>query len=186
MKKIFFYMLLSVAVVIPTTGIQARSLVVYFSHSGNTRTVAEQIKSLTGADIFEIIPKKSYPSDYQTVVDQARNEIRTGVRPAIKGGVSDIASYDTLYVGSPCWWGTIAPPVATFLATYDLSGKTIVPFMTHEGSRMGHSEEDIRQLCSRSTILKGLPIRGSQAALATPEIKKWLQEIAASGKQVKP
>ena len=123
-------MLLSVA------NAQTRSLVVYFSHSGNTESVAQQIKSFTGADILEIIPEKAYPEDYQSVVDQAKAEINAGIKPAIKPCITDIARYDTVFIGSPCWWATIAPPVATFLSEHNLSGKTIVPFMTHEGGLM--------------------------------------------------
>lgn len=89
--------------------------------------------------------------------------------------------YDIIFVGSPCWWATIAPPVATFLASSDLAGKTIVPFMTHEGSRMGHSEDDIRKLCPKSTVLKGLPIRGGSAASSESAVRKWLQELDLDG-----
>ena len=127
------------------------------------------------ADIFEIVPENEYPADYQTVVDQARNEIKAGARPALQESDLDLTPYDTLFVGSPCWWSTIAPPVATFLTTHDFAGKTIVPFMTHEGSRMGHSESDIRDLCPKATLLPGLPIRGSEAGKADAAIKKWLQ-----------
>ena len=72
---------------------------------------------------------------------------------------------------------TIAPPVATFLSSYDLSGKTIAPFMTHEGSRMGHSEADIKKLCAGATLLPGLPVRGGSVQEAAPEVAKWLRRI---------
>ena len=133
-------------------------------------------KKQYGAAIFEIIPEKNYPSNYQTLLDQAKAEINSGTHPAIKPLDSGIESYDTIYVGSPCWWGTIAPPVATFLSSYDFSGKVIAPFMTHEGSGMGHSEKDIRALCPKAVLLKGLPIRGSLSDQAATQIKEWLQE----------
>ena len=181
MKKLLFASIMVATVCFSSVAYaQTRSLVVYFSHSGNTKSVAEQIKSFTGADILEIVPEKAYPEDYQSVVDQAKAEINAGIKPAIKPSVTDISRYDTVFIGSPCWWGTIAPPVATFLSGHNLSGKTIVPFMTHEGSRMGHSEKDIRELCPESVLLQGLPIRGSRARQAAPEIKKWLQEIATT------
>ena len=69
--------------------------------------------------------------------------MNSGFKPALKSKPENLGKYDIIFVGSPCWWYTIAPPVATFLSSYDLSGKTIAPFMTHEGSRMGHSEADI-------------------------------------------
>ena len=112
-------------------------LVAYYSHSGNTREVARQIAGVSGGELFEIVPVTPYPSDYRTVVDQAKKEIEAGARPALKSRVEDMSQYDVIFIGSPCWWATVAPPVATFLISYDFAGKTVVPFMTHEGSRMG-------------------------------------------------
>ena len=120
-------------------------LVAYFSHSGNTREVARQIGEATGGDLFEIVPATPYPAEYQAVVDQGKKEIAAGVRPALKNPVGDLSQYDVIFVGSPCWWATIAPPVATFLTSCDFAGKTVIPFMTHEGSGMGRSEADIRK-----------------------------------------
>ena len=152
-----------------------KMLVAYFSHSGNTRTVAEQIREATGADIFEIEPAAAYPTNYQAVVDQAKKEVNSGFKPALKSKPADLGKYDVIFVGSPCWWYTIAPPVATFLTSYDLSGKTIAPFMTHEGSRMGRSETDIRRLCPGATVRSGVPIRGSGAAQADREIRQLVE-----------
>lgn len=156
-----------------------KTLVVYFSHSGNTRIVAEQIARATGADLLEIIPETPYPKAYNAVTQQAKKEIEAGYRPAIATRIPDLTAYDRVFVGSPCWWATIAPPVATFLAACDLDGKTIAPFMTHEGSRMGRSVDDIRKLCPSSTVVEGLPVRGSAAAGAAPEVEKWLKKIDA-------
>jgi flavodoxin len=152
-------------------------LVVYFSHSGNTRVIAEQIKEATGADIFEIQPLKEYPKDYDSVVAQAKIEVNANYKPALKTEVSNIGKYDTIFVGSPNWWGTIAPPVATFLSSYNFEGKTIIPFITHEGSAMGNSVSDIKKLCPKSTVLDGLAIRGSYVKDAKNDIIKWLQKI---------
>lgn len=154
-----------------------KCLVAYFSHSGNTRTVAEQIREATGADIFEIEPAAAYPTNYQAVVDQAKKEVNSDFKPALKSKPENLGKYDIIFVGSPCWWYTIAPPVATFLSSYDLSGKTIAPFMTHEGSRMGHSEADIKKLCAGATLLPGLPVRGGSVQEAAPEVAKWLRRI---------
>ena len=101
-------------------------LVAYFSHSGNTREVARQISEATGGDLFEIVPATPYPTEYRAVVDQGKKEIEAGVRPALKNPVGDLSQYDVIFVGSPCWWATIAPPVATFLTSCDLAGKTVV------------------------------------------------------------
>jgi flavodoxin len=149
-------------------------LIVYYSYSGNTRTVAKQIQKGTSGDIFEIQPVESYPTEYDAVVEQAKQEIGKNYHPALKTKLEGISKYDVIFVGSPCWWGTIAPPVATFLSSYDLSYKTIIPFMTHEGSRMGHSENDIKKICPKSTVLSGLPIRGSDVNSSENKVMNWL------------
>jgi len=179
------FLLTVITILVANMDLQAQSspvskkkiLVTCFSHSGNTRVIAEQIKDATGGDIFEVQPVKDYPDDYNTVVDQAKKEINANYKPALKTQVKNIETYDVIFVGSPCWWGTITPPVATFLSSYDLSGKTIVPFMTHEGSGMGHSVSDIKKLCPKSTVLDGLPIRGSSVKRAQNDVIKWLQKI---------
>ena len=155
----------------------SKILVAYYSYSGNTKAVAEQIQKGTNGDLFEIQPIKPYPKNYQEVADQAKKEINDNYKPALKTKVKDIDKYDVIFVGSPCWWATIAPPVAAFLSSYNLSGKTVIPFMTHEGSRMGHSENDIKALCPKSNVLKGLPIRGSQVKQAEEDVMKWLEKI---------
>lgn len=150
-------------------------LVAYFSHSGNTREVARQISEATGGDLFEIVPATPYPTEYRAVVDQGKKEIEAGVRPALKNPVGDLSQYDVIFVSSPCWWATIAPPVATFLTSCDLAGKTVVPFMTHEGSGMRHSEADIRRLCPRSTVPDGLAVRGSAVRNSKDEVGRWVR-----------
>ena len=152
-------------------------LVACFSHTGNTREVVRQIQAATGGDLFEIVPAAPYPTAYQAVVDQAKREIQSGTRPALRTNLASVAEYDVVFVGSPNWWSTIAPPVATFLASHDWSGKTIVPFMTHEGTRMGHSVKDIQKLCPGAIVRDGLPIRGGQVHEAQKQVEDWVNEI---------
>lgn len=152
-------------------------LVVYYSLSGNTRAIAHQIKELTHADVFSIELVTPYPQTHNIVVEQAKKEIEVGYKPAIKGNVEDINSYDIIFIGSPVWWNTIAPPVTTFLSSHDFSGKRVIPFITHEGSRLGHTVEDIKELCPKATVLEGLPIRGKSVNNANEEVKSWLQRI---------
>ena len=159
----------TVAVLFPATDMQAQTasgkkvLVAYFSHSGNTREMARQIAEATNGDLFEIVPQSAYPAQYDAVMAQAKREIGRGYRPALKGRLPDIGAYDVIFVGSPCWWGTVAPPVATFLAAYDWSG-----------SRMGRSEEDIGKLCHGATLLGGLPVRGSAVKGSLDAVGKWI------------
>ncbi|PZX11749.1 flavodoxin [Breznakibacter xylanolyticus] len=152
-------------------------LVVYFSHTKNTKEIATQIQQLTGADLFELVPSRDYTTDYQALIEQAKKEINADYKPPLKNNLQGIDQYDVIFVGSPNWWNTFAPPVATFLTSHDFSGKTIVPFITHEGSRMGRSEADMKKLCPKATFLKGLPIRGSSVKEAKPLVERWLREI---------
>jgi flavodoxin len=152
-------------------------LVAYFSHSCNTRVIANQIRESVGGGIFEIVAVDPYPSDYDAVVEQARKELREEYRPKLKTKVENVESYNVVFVGYPIWWGTIPMPVATFLSEYDFSRKTIVPFCTHEGSRLGRSVTDIKELCLQSTILDGLAVRGRDVKNAQNEVSEWLRKI---------
>jgi flavodoxin len=153
------------------------ALSAYFSHSGNTRVIANQIHESIGGDIFEIMSLDPYPTDYDAVVEQARKELDKEYRPRLKTKVENMESYNVVFVGYPIWWGTIPMPVATFLSEYDLSGKIIVPFCTHEGSYLGRSVTDIKKLCPQSTLLDGLAVRGSDVKKAQNEVTGWLREM---------
>lgn len=152
-------------------------LVVYFSHSGNTRTIANQLRDLTGADVFEIEPVTPYPSDYHTTTEQAQKEIRAGFQPSIKQGPDNLSDYDVVFVGSPCWWSTIAPPVVTFLSTHDLSGKTVIPFSTHGGSGLARNASDTAKLTPHSNVLDGKAFWGSRVEEAKSDVESWLKDL---------
>lgn len=152
-------------------------LVAYFSHSDNTREIANQIHEKIGGDIFEIVTVNPYPTDYDAVVDQAKQEQEDNYRPELATEIENMDSYDVVFVGYPNWWGTMPMPVFAFLEEYDFSGKTIIPFCTHEGSGLGRSVEDITELCPQSTILDGLAIRGSSVETAQDDVSEWLHEI---------
>jgi flavodoxin len=152
-------------------------LVAYFSRSGNTRVIANQIHESVGGDVFEVVAVDPYPSDYDQVVEQAGKELREQCRPKLKAKVENMESYNVVFVGYPIWWGTIPMPVATFLSEYDFSGKAIVPFCTNEGSRLGRSVTDIKGLCPQSTILDGLEVRGGDVKKGRNEVSEWLREL---------
>ncbi len=152
-------------------------LVVYFSHTGNTREIANQIHKRVGGDIFEIQSVDPYPTDYDTVVKQARKELDSGYKPALKSKIENLGSYDVIFIGYPNWWGTFPAPVRTFLSSDDFSGKVIVPFCTHEGSGLGKSVGDIVKLCPKSKLLNGLAIRGSTVKTASDKVSEWLRKI---------
>ena len=152
-------------------------LIIYYSRSGNTREIANQIHERVGGDIIELQTVKPYPDEYDAVTKQAKQELNSGYKPALKTKVEKIGSYDVIFVGTPIWWGTIAAPVKSFLSEYDLSGKTIVPFITHQGSGLGRSGADISKLCPKSTLLDGVAIWGRDAKTAQNTVSGWLRKI---------
>jgi flavodoxin len=152
-------------------------LIIYYSRSGNTREIASQIHEMVGGDILELKTVEPYPDEYEAVVKQAKEERKSGFKPPLKTKVENIGSYDVVFVGSPSWWSTIAAPVKTFLSEYDLSGKTIAPFVTHGGSGLGRSVADIAALCPNSTVLDGLAVWGENAKNARNDVSAWLRGL---------
>jgi flavodoxin len=155
----------------------SRNIVAYFSHSGNTRVIANYIHEAAGGDIFEIEPVDPYPTDYNKCVEQARKELREEFKPELQSKVENMEDYDVVFVGYPNWWGTVPRPVAVFLSAYDFAGKTIVPFCTHGGSHLGRSVSDISGLCPQATILDGLPVRDRSVHKVRNEVTEWLRKI---------
>lgn len=139
---------------------------------GNTEVVAQKIEKLTGGEMFRIDTVKKYPADYTACTAAAQRELRENTRPRLADRVDDMEQYDTVYLGYPNWWGTMPMVVHTFLEAHDFTGKTIVPFCTHEGSGMGRSVADIRQLCPTATVLDGMAIRGGNASQADSEAER--------------
>ena len=152
-------------------------LVAYYSHSGNTAEIASYIQKQTNGALFEIIPAVPYPTGYNDVVRQAKIEIQSGKKPELKTKINDTESYDIIFVGSPNWWGTIAPPVAAFLSEYNFSNKTIVPFCTHGGGGYGSIFKDISLLCPNSNVLNGFDVFDRGNGNFSEKITLWLSEI---------
>lgn len=155
----------------------SKSLVAYFSWSGNTENVAEAIAEQTGSDIFEIIPAMPYSDDYDTVVDLAQEEQQNGARPEITGSIENISEYDVIYVGYPNWWGDMPMILYTFFDSYDLSGKTIAPFCTSGGSGLSGTVSEIKELEPSATVTDGLHIGSSSASNPDHAVSEWLSEI---------
>lgn len=152
-------------------------LVVYYSRSGNTRAVAQAVHQRVGGDLVELLTVDPYPEDYQATTAQAKKELQSGYRPPLQTKIGRMDDYGVIFVGSPCWWGTVATPVITFLSEYDFSGKTIVPFMTHEGSGLGRTVAHIKSLCPGARVTEGLAVRGGRAHDAGARVDRWLHEI---------
>ena len=146
---------------------------VQFLEKGNTAYAAEHIRDAVGADIFEIETVTPYAENYRECCMQAVQEAKSGARPAIKGGIADISGYDTIFVCFPNWCGTAPMCVFTFLESFDLTGKKIVPLCTNEGSGLANSEKDLARSCPGAEIKPGLSVKGHQAKDSAEEIGTW-------------
>ena len=155
----------------------SKSLVVYFSWSGNTENVAKSIQSQTDSDIFEIIPATPYSDDYDTVLDSAQEEQQNNARPTISGSIENIENYDVIYVGFPNWWGDMPMILYTFFDTYDLFGKTIAPFCTSGGSGLSNTVNEMKELEPNATVTNGLHIGSAASSNPDDAVSQWLNEI---------
>lgn len=147
---------------------------------GNTEVAAGLIRDMTNGDLFRIEAVNAYPGDYTKATEVAHQELQANARPKLTSHVENMASYDVIFLGYPDWWGTMPMAVWTFLEEYDFSGKTIIPFCTHEGSGLGHSEKDLAKLCPEAKFLRGLAIHGASVNGAKKDIANWLDEASVS------
>ena len=157
--------------------LQLKILIVYYTRSGNTEKFANQIKNLVGGDLFRIEEVHKYPPSYQEVLKVSKVEIDNQIKPPIKSFVENIDEYSIVFIGTPNWYGTMAPPVATFLSMHDLSDKTIIPFATHGGGGEQRCLTDISKMISQATVLEGIVFYGSQAEITSSRILDWLQGL---------
>ncbi len=167
-----------------TGGASAKSkiLVAYFSWSGNTQAVAEQIAGQTGGQLFKIETVKAYPEEYRPCTEVAKVERDNDARPALKSSVDNMAQYDIVMIGYPNWWGTMPMAVKTFIESYDLSGKTVIPFCTHGGGGVQNCFRDFLTATPSSEHKEGLLLNGSAASSCKERVEKWLQKIGISGR----
>ena len=165
-----------------------KALVVFFSHAGdnysvgnikvgNTKIVADYISELTGADQFEIVTHKYDGMAYRPLCDLAKEEQQKGELPPFEGSVENIDTYDTFFIGGPVWWGTWPQVMFTFFSKYDLNGKTIIPFTTHEGSALGNCVEDVKKAYPNATVLDGFSMYGHDVREGKGRVEKWLKKI---------
>lgn len=165
-------------------------LIVYLSRTKNTKAIAEIIHKNVGGELVALELEKSYPEDYQAIVDQVAKENETGFLPPLKTKIDGIEKYDTVFVGFPTWGMQLPPPIKSFLRQYDLSGKTIIPFNTNAGYGVGSSFRTVEELCPKSKILEGFSIKGGierdgiyfviegeKERQAQTEVKNWLRKI---------
>lgn len=158
----------------------AKTLVVYYSWSnGNTEGIAERAAAALGADVARIETVVPYAGDYDEVVEQAKREVDRGHQPEIYP--IDIAEYDTVVVGTPTWWYTMAPAVARFFADNDWSGKTVATFMTHAGWP-GTVIDDMEAASAKAAHGPSVEVRFDSSGGATQmtddaEVEAWIEEL---------
>lgn len=172
----------------PSDAAAADAIVIYFSRAGenygvgvveqgNTAVLVKMIAAKTGSDLFEISPEVAYPEGYDECCDVALDEQGSGARPAYVGDV-DLASYKTVYLGYPIWWGDLPMCVYTFLEAHDWADKNILPFCTHAGSGVSGTDRSIANACEGATVGSPLAMAGTTAqndrAMAESDVDAWL------------
>ena len=153
------------------------TLILYFSMSGNTETVANYIHEEIGGDIVKLETVQTYPEDYDELVDYAREEQRDNARPELETAIENIEQYDTIFLGYPNWWGDMPMPIYSFLDRYDLSNKTIAPFITHGGSGLSGTPANIANEEPDAVVTEGLAINGDDVDDCQDEVNEWLNEL---------
>ena len=162
-----------------------KSLIIYFSRAdenyavgyiekGNTEVVAEYIRDITGADMFKVERKVPYAKDYNTCIRESQIEQQKNERPEIKNTLASIDGYETIYVGSPIYWGTMPNPLFTQLEKLEWKGKVVKPFTTHEGSGLGNVVNDLRRICKGAVVKDGLAIRGASVYSSKKKVEEWI------------
>ena len=143
---------------------------------GNTQVLAEMIYHRVGGELYHIETVTPYPADYDSCTDIAKQEQNDNARPELSTTVADFDNYDVIFLGYPIWWGDMPMAVYTFLESYDFSGKTIIPFSTHEGSGIAGTDSNIADACSDATVLDYLSMKGSTAQDSRDEAKEQVDE----------
>ena len=154
----------------------SKILIAYFSWSGNTRGIAEEIRKQTGADILELELEKPYSENYDTLLMEAQKAQHEQTRPKLKIKVKNFEQYDIIMLGYPNWWASIPMPIASFLEEYDFSGKKIMPFCSHGGGRFGQTLTAIAKLAPNAVLMEGLSVHYSGGSRLISDIASWLAE----------
>ena len=155
-----------------------KNLVIYFSIFGSTKQFAEMVHDKVGGDIKELKPIRPYEKKYKPLLAFSKQEVDEGVLTPFEELDIDINEYSNIFVGYPMWWYTYPPILKNFFKKYDMTGKTIIPFNTHEGSGNGGTYQMIRNDVPEAKVLEGLAIRGgSMNESQRDNIYKWLEKI---------
>lgn len=180
MKKSVFCIFLLAALLAnlsaQTKPVPEKTIIVFFSWGGTTRGIAKTIQQKVGCDIFEIQLENPYSTSYNTVLKQAQADQKKQARPAIKNKIASFEKYDTILLGYPNWWASIPMPIASFLESYDITGKTIIPFCSHGGGRLGQSVSAIAKIATKSSVKNPLSIHYSGGSSLSSDLDAWLKK----------
>lgn len=152
-------------------------LVLYYSWSGNTKTIANFIHNAVGGNIIELEPKKAYTTNMNELSSIALKEKNENSRPELKTKIDNIDDYDTIFLGYPNWWSDMPMLMYTFLDEYDLSGKTIAPFVTHGESGLSGTPSKIQKEEPNATVTEGLAVQHDNIDNSEANVKQWLSKI---------
>lgn len=152
-------------------------LIAYYSWSGNTKALAEEIHKQVGGDLYPIVPSTPYSETYAVTVAKAKQEQLSNARPAIKTMIPNVDQYDMVLLGYPNWWGSYPMMIATFAEKHNLDGKKIAPFFTHGGGGEQRCVSDLRKLLPKADVKEGLCVGGNSARSSQGEVGAWLKKI---------
>lgn len=154
-----------------------RLLIVSYSYSGNTHRIAKSIQEITGGDRCEIYPWQPYPMAFPELLKQVKKEVDQGYHPILLSGAPSPASYQVIFVGSPNWCGTIAPPLSSWLYKNDFSGKILLPFYSYCGGAAADFRKDIANLCPKANVREAFQVIGDGGEQIKGRIGNWIQEL---------
>lgn len=156
----------------------AKTVIIYYSFTKNTKRIAEKIQLAKGYEAIRIDTVTPYTGDYNDIVNQGQDEVESRFKPEITPAKIDLSQYDTIILGTPVWWYTVAPAVLTFLTSHVFNGKTIIPFATN-GGLLGHTMKDIQKICEGAKVENTMNIQFSEDKLNIPEsdLKNWIESL---------
>ncbi|MEA1784674.1 flavodoxin [Arenibacter sp. GZD96] len=170
--------------------LEEKVLIVYLSRTNNTKAVAQMIYEHIGGTLVALELESSYPENYKAIVAQVAKENETGYLPPLKTKIQKMDGYKVVFVGFPTWGMQLPPPVKSFLSTYDLSGKKVVPFNSNAGYGLGNSIKTLKEMCPNSTVLTAFSTRGGierdgvyfvikdeKEKQVRDEVKRWLSGL---------
>ena len=174
MKKLLLIMTAALMLASCAEKAGSKSAVIYYSQTGTTETVAKAIAEDLNIDLVKVVLKEDYPLDFNQTIELCQKQMQAGILPELGDMDVDLGKYDTIYLGYPIWFGTIALPMKSFLAKYNLAGKKVVPFCTYGTGGRFDSVRDLKALCPEATILNSLGVRQNNVAKAKSLVDAFL------------